>query len=89
VPPIGDFLKGYEAVAWIGVGAPKDTPADIIAALNKQVNAALVDPTIKQRLIDLGDIVMPPSSPADFANFIAADAAKWSKVIKEAGIKPE
>jgi tripartite-type tricarboxylate transporter receptor subunit TctC len=89
VPPIGDFLKGYEAVAWIGVGAPKDTPADIIATLNKQVNAALVDPTIKQRLIDLGEVVMPPSSPADFARFIGADAAKWSRVIKEAGIKPE
>jgi tripartite-type tricarboxylate transporter receptor subunit TctC len=89
VPPIGDFLGGYEAVAWIGVGAPKDTPADIIATLNRQINAALIDPTIKQRLIDLGDVVVPPNSPADFAKFIAANVAKWSKVIKEAGIKPE
>ena len=89
MPPIADFLKGYEAVAWIGVGAPHGTPANVIATLNKQVNAALVDATIQKRLNDLGAIVVPPNSPEDFAKFIAADAAKWSKVIKDAGIKPQ
>ena len=88
VPPLGDFLKGYEATAWIGVGAPKGTPADLIATLNREINAALGDATIRQRLADLGAVVVPPNSPAEFARFIAEDAAKWSKVIKSAGIKP-
>ena len=88
VPPLGDFLKGYEATAWIGVGAPKGTPADVIATLNREINAALGDAAIRQRLADLGAVVVPPNSPAEFARFIAEDAAKWSKVIKSAGIKP-
>ncbi len=88
VPPLGDFLKGYEATAWIGVGAPRGTPADLIATLNREINAALGDATIRQRLADLGAVVVPPNSPAEFARFIAEDAAKWSKVIKSAGIKP-
>lgn len=89
VPPIADFLKGYEAVAWIGMGAPHGTPADVIDKLNKTVNAALADATIKKRIADLGAVIVPPNSPADFGKFIAADAAKWSKVIKDAGIKPQ
>jgi tripartite-type tricarboxylate transporter receptor subunit TctC len=89
VPPVGDFVKGYEASAWIGVGAPKGTPAEVIATLNKQVNAAIADPTIKQRLADLGAEVVPPNTPQQLAKHIADDAAKWTKVIKSAGIKPQ
>jgi tripartite-type tricarboxylate transporter receptor subunit TctC len=89
IPTVGDFVKGYEASAWIGVGVPKGTPADIIAVLNKELNAALGDATIKQRLAELGATAVAPNSPAEFAKFIADDAAKWSKVIKSAGIKPQ
>jgi tripartite-type tricarboxylate transporter receptor subunit TctC len=89
LPTIGKFLKGYEASAWIGVGAPKGTPANVIATLNREINAAIVDPTIKRRLDEIGALVAPPSSPAEFASFIADDAAKWAKVIKSAGIKPQ
>ena len=86
---LGEFLKGYEASAWIGVGVPKGTPADIIATLNREINAAIVDPTIKHRLDELGAMVVSPASPTEFASFIAEDAAKWAKVIKSAGIKPQ
>jgi tripartite-type tricarboxylate transporter receptor subunit TctC len=89
VPPIGDFVKGYEASAWVGIGAPKGTPAEIIAILNKEVNAALGDDKIKQRLVDIGATPLPPSSPAEFEKFIADDVAKWAKVIKASGMKPE
>jgi tripartite-type tricarboxylate transporter receptor subunit TctC len=89
VPPIGDFVKGYEASAWIGIGAPKDTPPEIIAVLNKEVNAALGDATIQKRLTDIGAMPLQPSSPAEFAKFIADDVAKWAKVIKASGMKPE
>jgi tripartite-type tricarboxylate transporter receptor subunit TctC len=89
VPPIGDFVKGYEASAWVGVGAPKDTPPEIVAVLNKQINAALGDATIQKRLTDLGAIPFLPSSPAEFGKFIADDVAKWAKVIKASGMKPE
>jgi tripartite-type tricarboxylate transporter receptor subunit TctC len=89
VPPIGDFVKGYEASAWVGVGAPKDTPPEIVAVLNKEINAALGDPTIQKRLTDIGAIPLQPSSPAEFAKFIADDVAKWAKVIKASGMKPE
>jgi tripartite-type tricarboxylate transporter receptor subunit TctC len=89
VPTVDSVLKGYEAAGWIGVGAPKGTPAEIVALLNKQTNAAVLDPTIKQRIADLGAVVSPPNSPDDFAQFIAADIAKWAKVIKFAGIKPQ
>ena len=89
VPPIGDFVKGYEASAWVGVGAPKDTPPEIVAVLNKEINAALGDATIQKRLTDIGAIPLQPSSPAEFAKFIADDVAKWAKVIKASGMKPE
>ena len=89
LPTLGEFLKGYEASAWIGVGVPKGTPADIIATLNREINAAIVDPTIKHRLDELGAMVVSPASPTEFASFIAEDAAKWAKVIKSAGIKPQ
>jgi tripartite-type tricarboxylate transporter receptor subunit TctC len=87
VPAMAEFLPGYEAFGWIGFGAPKGTPAAIIDALNKQVIAAIADPKVKQRLLDLGAQVMPPTTPADVAKFIAADTAKWVKVVRFAKIK--
>ena len=89
IPAMAEFLPGYEAFGWIGFGAPKGTPADIIATLNKQINAAIADPAVKGRLADLGGLVMPPNTPADFAKFIAADTDKWRKVVQFAHLKPE
>jgi tripartite-type tricarboxylate transporter receptor subunit TctC len=88
VPTIDSTLKGYEAAGWIGVGAPKGTPPEIIATLNKLTNAAVQDATIKQRFADLGAIVAEPNTPAEFAKFIGENIEKWTKVIKFAGIKP-
>jgi tripartite-type tricarboxylate transporter receptor subunit TctC len=87
VPAMAEFLPGYEAFGWIGFGAPKDTPAAIIDTLNKQVNAAVADPQVNARLLDLGTQIVPPNTPADVAKFIAADTAKWIKVVKFANIK--
>jgi len=89
VPAVAEFLPGYQAFGWIGFGAPKGTPAPIIDVLNKAINNAVADPTIKGRLTDLGDLVMPPNTPAEFAKFIAADTEKWVKVVKFANLKPE
>ena len=86
VPTLGDFLPGYEASTWNGIGAPRNTPAEIVERLNKEINAALADPKIKARLADLGSMVFP-GSPADFGKFIADETEKWGKVIKFAGIK--
>ena len=88
VPTVGEFVPGYEATAWFGVGAPKNTPADIVNRLDKEINAGLADPNIKERLADLGGIPMPMSA-AEFGHLIAAETEKWAKVIKFAGIKPE
>jgi tripartite-type tricarboxylate transporter receptor subunit TctC len=87
VPAMAEFLPGYEAFGWIGFGAPKGTPADIIDALNKQINAIVAAPDVKGRLLDLGAQVMPPNSPADIAKFIAADNEKWVKVVQFAHLK--
>ena len=89
VPAMAEFLPGYEAFGWIGYGAPRDTPAPIITVLNKGINDAVADPAIKARLTDLGGLVMPPNTPAEFAKFIAADTEKWVKVVKSANLKPE
>jgi tripartite-type tricarboxylate transporter receptor subunit TctC len=89
VPVMADYLPGYEASAWVGFGVPRNTPTPIIDALNKVFNAAVADPTVKMRLADLGALAMMPNTPAQFAAFIADDAAKWAKVIKASGIKPE
>jgi tripartite-type tricarboxylate transporter receptor subunit TctC len=86
IPVVGEFLPGYEAISWYGVGAPKNTPAAIIEKLNREINAALADPRIKSRTDDLGAVVFPGST-AEFAKLIAADAAKWVKVIRAANIK--
>ena len=88
VPVMGDFVPGYEASAWLGFGAPKDTPAAIIDVLNSEVNAGLADPMIKARFADLGATVLPGSAAA-FGKLIAHDTEKWGKVVKFAGIKPE
>jgi len=87
-PVVADFLPGYEATAWFGIGAPKATPADVIDKLNREINAALADEKFKARLHDLGGVEFPGAS-ADFAKFIAAETEKWAKVVKFAGIKPE
>jgi tripartite-type tricarboxylate transporter receptor subunit TctC len=88
VPPVGDFVPGYEASGWEGVAAPKNTPDEIINKLNVEINAALADPTFKARLADLG--VEPfANSPAEFGKFIADYTEKWAKVIRAAGIKAE
>src|SRR3984893_14215543 len=86
---VGDFVPGYEASFWTGVGAPRDTPADIIDKLNTEINGALADPKMKAaRLADLGGTPLP-GSPADFGRFIVDETEKWAKVVKFADIKPD
>ncbi len=88
IPTVGEFVPGYEATGWYGVGAPKNTPAEIVDKLNKEINTGLADPKMKARLADLGGTALA-GSPADFGKFIAAETEKWAKVVKFAGIKPE
>jgi tripartite-type tricarboxylate transporter receptor subunit TctC len=88
VPALSETLPGYEASAWFGIGAPKNTPAEIIKRLNTQVNASLADANFQARLANLGATVMP-GSPADFAKLIADETMKWGKVILAANIKAE
>jgi tripartite-type tricarboxylate transporter receptor subunit TctC len=88
VPVLADFVPGYEASAWIGIGAPKDTPAEIVDALNQAINAGLAEPALKARFADLGGTVLP-GTPADFGKYVVRETDKWAKVIKFAGIKAE
>jgi tripartite-type tricarboxylate transporter receptor subunit TctC len=88
VPTIGDFVPGYEASSWQGVGAPRTTPAAIVDKLNSEINTVIADPKMKARLADLGGVVLS-TSPAAFGKFIADETDKWGKVIKSAGIKLE
>jgi tripartite-type tricarboxylate transporter receptor subunit TctC len=88
VPTVADFVPGYEASAWYGVGAPKNTPAEIIARLNAEINASLADPELKGRFAKVGAEAMP-MTPSDFGKFIADETEKWGKVVKFAGIKAE
>ena len=88
IPTVGEFVPGFEASSWFGVGAPKNTPTEIIERLNKEINAALADPKIEARLADLGGTALA-LSPADFRKLVADDTEKWSKVVKFAGMKPE
>jgi tripartite-type tricarboxylate transporter receptor subunit TctC len=88
VPAMAEFLPGYEANGWYGIVAPKGTPADVVTTLNKQVNAALADPATRKRFTDLGCNVFS-GSPDDFKKFIAAETAKWAKVVAFAGIKAD
>ena len=86
VPPIGEFVPGYEGNAWFGIGAPKNTPKEIVDKLNKEINAGLADAKLKGRLVDLGGVPMAVT-PAEFGKFIADETEKWSKVVKFAGLK--
>ena len=88
VPTVGEFVPGYEASGWYGIGAPKNTPTEIVDKLNNEINMALADPKMKSRLADLGGTVLA-GSPADFGKLIAEETEKWAKVIKFANIKPE
>jgi tripartite-type tricarboxylate transporter receptor subunit TctC len=88
LPTVGEFVPGYEVSPWWGVGVPKNTPTAIINALNKELNTALADATIKARLADLGVTVFP-GSPADFGKHIADETEKWGKVVRAANIKVE
>jgi tripartite-type tricarboxylate transporter receptor subunit TctC len=86
LPILADFVPGFEASAWFGVGAPRNTPTEIVDKLNKEINAGLVDPKIKALFAELGGIVLP-GSPADFRNLIVEETEKWAKVIRELNIK--
>src|SRR5262249_37136160 len=88
IPTVGEFVAGYEASAFYGLGGPKNTPAEIIDRLNMAINATLADPKMQARLADLGSTVLA-GSPADFGKLIADETEKWGKVIKFANIKPE
>jgi tripartite-type tricarboxylate transporter receptor subunit TctC len=87
VPTVGDFVPGYESSVWSGLGAPRNTPGELVGKLNKEINAGLADPKIKARLADLGSIPFL-SSPADFGKFIAEEIEKWGKVVRFSGAKP-
>ena len=88
IPTMGDFIPDYEASNWYGVGAPKNTPTEIVGKLNNEINAALADANMKARLSDIGGVILA-GSPADFGRLIAEETEKWAKVIKNAGIKPD
>jgi tripartite-type tricarboxylate transporter receptor subunit TctC len=88
IPTVGEFVPGYEASAWNGVGAPENTPVEIVDKLNKEINAGLADPETKARITDMGATVFAGSA-ADFGKFIAEETDKWAKVVKFAGIKPD
>jgi tripartite-type tricarboxylate transporter receptor subunit TctC len=88
ISTVAEFVKGYEAVPWLGIGAPKNTPAEIIDKLNNEINAGLADPRVNARLAGLGAMVLS-GSPADFARFIAKEIEKWDKVIRGANLKVE
>ena len=88
IPTVGDFVPGYEASSFWGVGAPRNTPADIIDTLNREINAGLSDPKLRLRLAQGGGAVYA-GSPADFGKFLGDETEKWAKVIKFAGVRPE
>jgi tripartite-type tricarboxylate transporter receptor subunit TctC len=88
IPTVGEFLPGYEASGWFGIGAPKSTSSEVVDQLNKQINEGLADPKMKARLADLGGTVLP-GSPSDFGKLIADETEKWAKVIRAANIKAE
>jgi tripartite-type tricarboxylate transporter receptor subunit TctC len=88
VPTVSEFVPGYEASAWYGIGVPKGTPAVIVDRLNKEVNAGLADATLRARLADMGGLLLP-GSPTDLAKLIGEETEKWAKVIRMVNIKPE
>ena len=88
VPAVGEFVSGYEGSNWVGVAAPRNTAAEIVAKLNSEINGAMADPKIKARLADLGATALL-GSVDDFRKFIADDTEKWGKIIRAANIKVE
>jgi tripartite-type tricarboxylate transporter receptor subunit TctC len=88
LPSISEFVPGYETSSWFGIGAPAGTPLEIVDKLNKETNAGLADPTIRARLLDMGCMLLTGTA-ADFTKLIADETAKWGKVIRDAGIKPQ
>ncbi len=88
IPAVGEFVPGYEASTWWGIGAPKSTPVEIVDKLSREINAGLADPGMKVRIAELGDTVFA-SSPAEFHKLIAEDTEKWGKVIRAGNIKAE
>ena len=88
IPTVAEFVPGYEASGWYGIGAPKGTPAEIIRKLNNEINAVLADPKLKARLADLGGTVLT-GSPMDFGKLIVDETEKWGKVVKFVGIKAD
>jgi tripartite-type tricarboxylate transporter receptor subunit TctC len=88
IPTVGEFVPGYDASGWFGIGAPKNTPVEIVDKLHKEINAGLADPGLKMRFAELGDAVFA-TSPAAFGKFIADETEKWGKVIRAANIKSD
>jgi tripartite-type tricarboxylate transporter receptor subunit TctC len=88
VPAVAEFVSGYDATNWIGIGAPRNTPVEIIDKLNKEINLILVDPKIKSRLVDMGGTVLT-LSPTEYGKLLAGEVEKWRKVAKFAGLKAE
>ena len=88
IPAIGEFVPGYEASGWFGIGAPKNTPASIVDKLNKEVNAGLADPKLRAKIGELGGTVLGGSA-ADFGRLVAEETHKWGKVVKFSGAKPD
>jgi tripartite-type tricarboxylate transporter receptor subunit TctC len=89
IPTVGEFVPGYEASTWFGIGAPRNMPAGIVDKLNMEINAGLADAKLKAKLYELGGETTLPGSPADFGKLIADETEKWAKVVKFAGLKPE
>jgi tripartite-type tricarboxylate transporter receptor subunit TctC len=87
IPTVGEILPGYEATIWNGLNAPKNTPAEIVGKLNREINAALADSKFKSRLAELGSTPLP-GSPADYAKLVADETEKWGKVVKLSGARP-
>jgi tripartite-type tricarboxylate transporter receptor subunit TctC len=88
VPPIADFVPGYDMTQWYGIAAPRGTPAEIVDRLNREINAAFADPRMKARLADVGGTALP-GTPEEFGKFVAAELEKWAKVVKFAGLKAD
>jgi tripartite-type tricarboxylate transporter receptor subunit TctC len=88
VPPVAETVPGYEATAWFGMGAPNGTPRDVVEKLNAEVNRALADPKMRERLAELGGKPIP-GTPEDFGRVMAEETARWEKVVKASGAKAE